>query len=204
VTAVVMDEGGNRISARFTPLVAGVNEYLLDTALALSSSAFGRGDGTFIATIPELAWDIQGEARSAFSMEAYLNHLGSETIPYWATLERRLGPGEKLDVLTKHLLPSIDLAKKPFHTFSVLFGFRNALVHGRTEYLTAESTQCLSEDAVPWLPETKWEKMISQPMAERFLADTKSMIQILQASAHLEPGLLYTPEEAGWSEELMD
>jgi len=141
---------------------------------------------------------------SAFSMEAYLNHLGSETIPYWATLERRLGPGEKLDVLTKHLLPSIDLAKKPFHTFSVLFGFRNALVHGRTEYLTAESTQCLSEDAVPWLPETKWEKMISQPMAERFLADTKSMIQILQASAHLEPGLLYTPEEAGWSEELMD
>ena len=141
---------------------------------------------------------------SAFSMEAYLNHLGSETIPYWATLERRLGPGEKLDVLTKHLLPSIDPAKKPFHTFSVLFRFRNALVHGRTEYLTAESTQFLSEDAIPRLPETKWEKMISQPMAERFLADTKSMIQILQAAAHLEPGLLYTPEEAGWSEELMN
>ncbi len=70
VTAVVMDEGGNRISARFTPLVVGVNEYLLDTALAISSSAFGRGDGAFIATIPELAWDLQGEARSAFSMEA--------------------------------------------------------------------------------------------------------------------------------------
>jgi hypothetical protein len=138
---------------------------------------------------------------SAFSMEAYLNHLGSETIPYWATLERKLGPGEKLEILTKHLMSSIDATKRPFHTFPLLFRFRNALVHGRTEHLTADSTQFLSEDAIPRLPEAKWEKMISQRMAERFLADTKGMIQILQANARLEPGLLFTPEEAGWSEE---
>ncbi len=79
VAAVVMDEGGNRISARFTPLTVGPGEYLLDP-LQLASSAVNLGDGSWIAVLPELQHDIQGEARCAATMEAGADEILDPTL----------------------------------------------------------------------------------------------------------------------------
>jgi hypothetical protein len=91
---------------------------------------------------------------SAFSIEAYLNHLGANLIEFWDTIERKLSPREKLDLLTMILRIQLDYGKRPFQTFAKMFAFRNALAYGRTESLTEDSLQVLSEDDIPDLPRT--------------------------------------------------
>ena len=133
---------------------------------------------------------------SAFSIEAYLNHLGTSLVEFWDTIERKLSPREKLDLLAGILRIELDYGNRPFQTFTKMFAFRNALAHGRTESLTQDSLQVLSEDDVPDLPRTSWEEAISIDNASRYLDDAKEIVLILNEKAGLEPGLLWTPGTA--------
>jgi hypothetical protein len=135
---------------------------------------------------------------AAFSVEAYLNHLGSSVTEFWDSVERKLSPREKLDLLAWVLRFSVDYGSRPFQTFVDMFAFRNALAHGRTESLSQETLQFLSEDDVPELPRTKWEESISLESASRYLADSKEIVLLLNSKADLEPILLWSPDTAEW------
>jgi len=78
---------------------------------------------------------MTAELFSAFCLEAYLNHLGSQKIPYWESVEKKLGPREKLGIICYEIGLKPDFGSRPFQSFRVLFQLRNSLVHGKTEYL---------------------------------------------------------------------
>ncbi len=135
---------------------------------------------------------------SAFCLEAYLNHLGAKKVTCWNVLERKLSPGDKLEVLAKTMNFSIDVSQRPFQTFKQIFGFRNALVHARTEYVSVESEQRLGEGERPSKPQADWEKMISLRIAQRFFDDTRAMIVMLHAQAGYKQDPFWTLETSHW------
>jgi hypothetical protein len=135
---------------------------------------------------------------SAFSFEAYLNHLGSHVTDFWNIIERKLSPKEKLETLGSILKMNIDYGSRPFQTFNRMIALRNTLAHGKTEILTENSIQILADGDVPRVPSTSWEEEISIDNASRYLDDSKEMIQILNSKAGIEDFYLFVPEEANW------
>ena len=141
---------------------------------------------------------------TAFSVEAYLNHLGNHVTNFWETIERKLSPPEKLDTLASFLEIDLDFGSRPFQTFHRMFTLRNSLAHGRTEKLTVNSIQVLAEDEIPHMPSTSWEEEISIDNATRYLEDSKAMILTLNAKAGIEDYLLWVPEEADWNASIVE
>jgi len=135
---------------------------------------------------------------TAFSIEAYLNHLGSNVTDFWDSVERKLSPREKLDLISSILKIKIDYGSRPFQTFVNMFAFRNALAHGSTEILSAESIQILSDEDIPSLPKASWEESITLESATRYLEDGKAIVLHLNSKAKLDSDLLWTPETAEW------
>jgi hypothetical protein len=141
---------------------------------------------------------------TAFSVEAYLNHLGSEKTNFWDTIERKLSPKQKLDTLSSIIGIDIDYGSRPFQTFQKMFSLRNSLAHGRTEKLPVDSIQVLSDDEIPNMPTTTWEEEITIKNASRYLADSKEMIRMLNEKAGMADFILYVPEETEWFTSLVD
>ena len=71
--AAVLDEGGNNISVRFTPLTSADDAYLLDMATAETSSAFTVGDPSWVCVFSELASDVEQNVRTTGGIEAGAN-----------------------------------------------------------------------------------------------------------------------------------
>jgi hypothetical protein len=134
---------------------------------------------------------------SAFTVEAYLNHIGANRTKFWPSVERRLSPPDKLDLLVSLFGLKIDFSKRPFQTFKRMFRFRDALAYGKTEYMTEESTQFLREGERPKMPLTNWEKEINFRNANIYLEDTKVIFQILCVQASMDPMDLFVGSEHG-------
>ncbi len=141
---------------------------------------------------------------TAFSVEAYLNHLGSEVTNFWDTIERKLSPKDKLDTLASILEIDIDYGSRPFQTFHNMFSLRNSLAHGRTEKLTVNSIQVLGDDEIPNMPTTTWEEEISVENASRYLEDSKELIITLNEKAGIDDFILYVPAVTDWFASVVD
>ena len=70
---------------------------------------------------------------SAFTIEAYLNHIGQIKVRSWDAVERKLGPREKLLLLQEMFSFKADLSKPPFQSLHTVLSLRNSIVHGKTE-----------------------------------------------------------------------
>ena len=141
---------------------------------------------------------------SAFTLEAYLNHLGEKLIHYWITIEKNLSPYQKLEVISTTLNLRIDNGQRPFQSFREIFRFRNFLAHGRTEKLTDDSVQKLSEGENPELPKTEWQEALSIKYAQRYLDDTLEMINVLHDESGLDFNPIFTPEIGGWTSSIVE
>jgi hypothetical protein len=124
---------------------------------------------------------------SAFTVEACLNHIGANRTTFWSSVERKLSPPDKLDLLANLFGLKIDFSKRPFQTFKRMFRLRDALAHGKTESITEESTQLLREGEHPKMPMTNWEKEINLRNAKIYFEDTKAIFQILCDKATMDP-----------------
>ena len=122
---------------------------------------------------------------TAFCLEGYLNHIGSEKTEFWMHIEH-CKPREKLAVLAKVLNHDIDWSCRPFQTFDAIFSFRNKLVHPKTHYLSMGGEQKLDEKGHPTLPLSGWEKMVNLGMAEKFFNDSTKIIETLHSKAGFE------------------
>ena len=123
---------------------------------------------------------------SAFRLEAFLNHIGSMKIPFWTTIERKLTPIDKLEVISAYLTVKINFGKTPFQTTKRMFRFRDALAHGKTQELNEETIQYLEDDEKPSIPFTDWEKEISIDTAKTFKKDVKDIIELLCKNAKID------------------
>lgn len=70
---------------------------------------------------------------SAFTVEAYFNHLGAKRFTDWEEIERKHSKRAKLKKLAKEVGISIDYDNRPYTSLLEAFDFRDTLAHGRTE-----------------------------------------------------------------------
>jgi hypothetical protein len=129
---------------------------------------------------------------SAFTVEAYLNHVGERKIEYWGEIEK-IEPLAKLKVLYSHLRLKFDPSARPIQTIKQLFKFRNFVAHGKTETISGSGLLKKPQpDPGENLVETSWEKFCNENEAERAIEDVKSVLETLCDAAGLERHMLYS------------
>ena len=121
---------------------------------------------------------------SAFCIEAYLNHIGSELLPYWdEDIKTGLSVKNKFKIICHHLNLAPDYSRPPFHSLTDIIKYRNLMAHAETKKLSDKCTQVVSDDEPVQYPETWWEKHTNLKTAKRWLNDTESMITEIHKAA---------------------
>jgi len=122
---------------------------------------------------------------TAFTFEAYLNHLGSKIIKFWDEIEK-ISVLDKYSVLCKELGINPDFSRRPYQTLKLLFRFRNSIAHGRSIVLT--KTKDIPATDEPWdhAPKADWEEFCTDDNADRSREDIETIITGLHKTAGLE------------------
>jgi len=71
---------------------------------------------------------------SAFTLEAFLNHIGEATFNSWVDMDK-LSPRAKLNVICEKLIIKQDYSSLPWQVIPELIGFRNKSVHAKSQKL---------------------------------------------------------------------
>lgn len=125
---------------------------------------------------------------TAFTLEAYLNHIGPKVIKCWGDIER-LGPHEKLSIIAEMLKVDIKYGKRPWQVMKQLFGFRNDLAHGKSKVLNSNVTMPLKKYSDRRLGEpikTEWEKYCTLENAQRAREDVEKIVHELYKAGQFE------------------
>lgn len=133
----------------------------------------------------------------AFSLEAYLNFLGKEKIPFWNQIER-IPIKNKIKVFHKQFNIIPDHSKRPYQTLSELRKFRNFMAHTETQHERNSWEQPIDvpiEDRE--YPKMNWEKYCTIANAEKAFKDVYEIIAELHKKAKMNKGMLGIIEEAG-------
>ncbi len=121
---------------------------------------------------------------SAFCIEAYLNHIGSELLPYWdKEIKKGLSVHNKLKIICHHLNLVPDYSRAPFQSFKSIVKYRNLLAHAETEKITDRGTQIVRDGERAIYPKTWWEKHTNIKTAKQWLAHTESIITQIHGAA---------------------
>jgi len=131
---------------------------------------------------------------TAFTLEAYLNHIGQRIFKCWNDLEQ-LSPSRKLNVIAEKLEVEKDDDKRPFQTVSKLFKFRNDIAHGKSVSLKPEEKIVVVDDNfydyMGERPKIRWEEYCTFQNAERARVDVKSIIQTLHKASGISDDILF-------------
>jgi hypothetical protein len=121
---------------------------------------------------------------TAFTFEAYLNHLGEKTIKFWEEIEP-IKVMDKYSVLCKNMNVTPDFSKRPHQTLKALFKFRNAIAHGKSQILR-ETKEVSSQDSPhDHTPKAQWEEYSVLENANRAKDDVSQIITELHKAAGL-------------------
>lgn len=121
---------------------------------------------------------------TAFTFEAYLNHLGEKTIRFWEEIEP-IKIMDKYSVLCKNMDITPDFSKRPYQTLRALFKFRNAIAHGKSQILR-ETKKVSSQDSLHnYAPKAHWEEYSVVQNAKRAKDDVSQIIIELHKAAGL-------------------
>jgi len=119
---------------------------------------------------------------TAFTFEAYLNHLGSGKIKFWDKIES-IRVLDKYEVLCKEFDIEVDFSKRPYQTLKSLFKYRNSIAHGKSQILEKTETVNASSDPYDHSPKTQWEEFCTLKNAERAKEDVEQTITELHEAA---------------------
>jgi hypothetical protein len=140
----------------------------------------------------------------AFTIEAYLNHVGVLRLRDWDVVERKLSWRDKLLLISRELKTDFDLNRKPFHAIEEAFAFRDRLAHGKSvideEFSGRYTSRDHAEDS--YLDPHWLRTFASLKRAKAMLNDMEAVLKQLHAAAGLEGPLgLIAEGEAGGSAE---
>jgi len=121
---------------------------------------------------------------TAFTFEAYLNHLGEEKISFWQEIEK-VSIFNKYKILCTEFSISINLGKRPYQTFKSLFKFRNSIAHGSSQIITDKKVVSLKSDILEHEPKTQVEEFCTVANAIQARKDIEVMIIELNSYAGL-------------------
>jgi hypothetical protein len=128
---------------------------------------------------------------TAFTFEAYLNHLGEKKIKFWKEIES-IKVMRKYMVLCTELDVIPDFSKRPHQTLKSLFDFRNAIAHGKSQIM--EETKEINSKEVDEIINSQhylrdfglkaqWEEYCTLANAERAQEDISEVITELHKKA---------------------
>jgi hypothetical protein len=122
---------------------------------------------------------------TAFTFEAYLNHLGEFNLKLWKP-DKFISVWEKYKILCKELNIHPDLTKRPYITLEDLIDFRNVMAHGRTEDVIVENKEVSSQDNPhDHAPNAWWEDFCTLENAKLVKNDISEIITELNKAADL-------------------
>jgi hypothetical protein len=132
---------------------------------------------------------------TAFTLEAFLNHIGQSIFKCWSDLER-LSPSRKLNLIAEKLEIEKDDGKRPFRTVSKLFKFRNDVAHGKTVYLKSENQirtvdYKFSQHMREFL-QTPWENYCDLKNAEQAREDVEESCRIIHKTSGITDDILFS------------
>ena len=116
---------------------------------------------------------------SAFTVEAFLNHLGRLKVRDWDTLERNKGPREKLEFLAASQNWQLPLGKRPFQTLRQMVFLRNSLAHGKTETVVKQLVMSRPPKEGDRWPEADWKKLCTVAVAKKMVEDAEAIVNDL-------------------------
>jgi hypothetical protein len=126
---------------------------------------------------------------TAFTLEAYLNHIGKIVFECWDDLDR-LSPNAKINVIAEKLKVNNDNSKRPFQTIRILFDFRNDIAHGKTITLSDtkvfQITDKKHEIYMHESLEPKWVRYCTIDNAEQARVDVEKIMKLFNDSAGMK------------------
>jgi hypothetical protein len=147
--------------------------YLAHGASIALTEAEKEGGGSFFHNMNAILL-------SAFTLEAYYNHLGENCFNLWASTDR-ISNYKKLEIILEHFGLEPDLESTPFSEIRELFEFRNEIAHGRTEVLGP--VQMVHEDEGRGLneyaPKSHWEEYCSLDSAKASRDNVENIANLL-------------------------
>lgn len=136
---------------------------------------------------------------AAFSLEAYMNHVGPQVFrTTWSDIEA-LRPKEKLEAIARKLDVSPDFARRPFQSFTHAFRVRNLAAHGRTEIEPYEVAVKSEEHDPQAQPLPRLMRLCSKPKARQVFEDASKMIVLLHKATGRPGSPLWFRGHTTWS-----
>jgi hypothetical protein len=146
------------------------------------------------------SWQFLSSAvLTAFTFEAYLNHIGAQIMGDWPAHER-FAMWSKFKLLRKTLGVTFPGGKsvRPLKTVAELFTFRDSLAHGKSLELKDEKKQSLAvferehSDLIGSQLRTDWESRIrTSAFAQRAREDVEVVIRALDAARKDKRDILF-------------
>jgi len=122
---------------------------------------------------------------TAFSFEAYLNHIGPKLFACWDGLEVR-SPEGKFDVFCEKLGIALPKDQRPRQTIKETLRFRNNLAHGKTVTIEEEAIPDVDqyfEEFFGQRPLATWKKYCTERNALKAREDIKQVMQMIHEKA---------------------
>jgi hypothetical protein len=134
---------------------------------------------------------------TAFTFEAYLNHVGAATFKCWPDIDQ-LPPRSKLQLLCEELGVEFPegYGTRPLQTISKLLNFRNTLAHGRSVEIEAKPLLRTTENYHTAYREellTDWEDLIqTDEFAVRARDDVRTVLERIHGARRDDKEHLFT------------
>lgn len=123
---------------------------------------------------------------AAFTFEAYLNHVGHSLFTFWKDIES-ISTESKLNVICTQLNIKPDFSRRPYQTLKKVLKFRNAIAHGKSEFIFQEKQVVKGEieEIRRNHPLTKWEELCTLKNAEESYEDIRAIMKEIHPKAGL-------------------
>ncbi|WP_192035071.1 hypothetical protein [Halomonas sp. YLGW01] len=115
----------------------------------------------------------------AFTIEAYLNHLGQLKHDDWDRKERSLSKLKKFKTLCGEADIEPDFSQRPYSTLHELFAFRDRMAHGKTTTESVRKEVDLPGDSFRLTTESEWQEYSTIGNARRAIEDTEQLVKEL-------------------------
>lgn len=118
---------------------------------------------------------------SAFTLEAYLNHLGKLKNKEWDVIERKFSKLEKYKSFSSEVGIDFDnFRARPYCTLKKLFEFRDCMAHGKTTTEDVDISVNMVGDVLPQLnSESGWQEFATLENVQISINDVEVIIKEL-------------------------
>ena len=112
---------------------------------------------------------------TAFTFEAYLNHVGEKIFKFWEEIEY-CRVKNKYKIIFKELDMNPDYSTRPYNILASLFNFRNSVAHGKSQILIESKKISWKDDLDKHKPKTVSEEYCNLKNAKRAKEDIRKII----------------------------